>query len=180
MAKTGVLSKIERVVFILVDAFVVISSISILGVVAVVFVHVIDRKFLNILNWNFVDEWIGYLFVLMVFFSISYTLRLDKHIKLSIMSRFMSQRTWTVTEIVTSLLSVPVALFVMYSTINRLLSIKEAGTVSNTPTLTPLWIPYVPIVVGLGVFILVLVLHVTRRMLEAKARKAQGLIGNNK
>lgn len=168
-------SKIDKAVGVMSRVCVIIASLSIVGIVITVVVHTIDRKYFHLLGWIFVDEWSGYLFVLIVFFSLALTLRSgDKHIRVSLMRRFVGRRAWSVMGIVTLLLTVPVLIFMTYSATSRLLSMLEGGIRNNTPLMTPMWIPYTFIVVGLGVFTLAVVAHVIGKIIYATTVGEQG------
>jgi len=175
MTENRLFNKLDRVVDMLTRACVVIASVSLLSIVIVIVVHTLDRKYFQQLGWIFVDEWSGYLFVLIVFFSMALTLRSgDSHIKVSLMSRFVSRRVWSVAETITLFLAVPVLSFMTYSSISRLLSMLEGGIRNNTPLMTPLWIPYTFIAVGLSVFTLAVAVHLVRKVIIAATGGEEG------
>lgn len=138
----------------------VLGQVSLMFVAVVITVHTVDRKFIGVLNWVFVDEWSGYLWILMLYLSWTLTLRSKEgHLKILIMSRYIGQKAWSVLEVVMLLPGLPVLGFCLYSSIRHTLHLYESGQRSLTILMTPLWIPNAFIVLGLSVFTFVLAVY---------------------
>lgn len=168
----AVLSRMDRAVGLLSGLAVAIGAIAVAGMVFMVTAYIIVREFLKG-QWFFVEEWSGYLLVLLVYWSCAYTLRSGGHINVGVVVRFLPKRARLWMAALTSLAALGMLGFFMEKSIRWVIYAAEESLVSGFPSLTPMWIPFTFVSIGLGVFSLAMALHLARKVVEAVRGKVE-------
>ena len=163
-----VLSKIDKVIDMLSKAAVAISALSLVFLVFLITVYVFDREFLYG-QWLFVEEWSGYLLVLIFYWACAYALRSGAHIKVEIVSRLFPDRVKPWIECFMALLATGILVFLIKGSIGWVIYALEERVVSDYPSLTPMWIPLAFVPIGLCLFGLAMGLETVRRVTAAVA-----------
>ena len=163
-----VLSKIDKVIDILSKAAAAISAFTLLFLVALVTAYVVSRELLHG-QWLFVEEWSGYLVVLIFYWSCAYALRSGAHIKVDIVSSRFPDRVKRWVECFIALMGTSILGFFLKGSIDWVIYALKEGVVSDFPSLTPMWIPFVFVPIGIGLFALAMGLETIRRITVAVA-----------
>ena len=118
-------------------------------------------------KWTFVEEWVGYLLVLMAYFACAYALRSGGHISVTAVVRLLPKgvRLWM--TVFTSLLALVMLGFFTERSISWVSYTWTEETVSNFPSLTPMWIPSMFVVIGIVVFSIAMALYLVRSAVNA-------------
>jgi len=161
----GVFQWIDRGVHFLAVLMMVPAAVAIVGDTALITAYIIVRETPVPGNWRFVEEWSGYLLVLMVYFSLAYTLRTGGHISVDVVVRFLPRRVRNVLDVILSAMALAMSIFLMDRSFAWFRYGLARHLESNFPSHTPLWIPYLFIFIGLVPFGLALLLHLVRRVL---------------
>lgn len=166
---SGVLNKIDRAIGLLSGLAVGASAISVVGLAFLITANMLVRElraagYIGFI-WNFVEEWSGYLLVLLIFFALAYTLRTEGHINVNVLVRFLPRRARDAVETFTTALALAMLVYMLYRSVTWLQMIIERNIVSNFPTLTPMWIPALFVPIGLSLFGLAITLHLLRKAL---------------
>ena len=125
---------------------------------AIIIINIILRYFFK-MGFMFVDEYSGYLLVFMVFMGLSFTAKADAHVKVDLAVRKLSERIRHIFEIFTTVLCLLLMLIYLFSCYQYFLECLTTNRQSIT-TRTPLWIPLVPMIIGLICLIIERSLHV--------------------
>ena len=145
-------------------AWATLAGVAVVAMALMVVAYIISRE-LNI-KWEFVEEWSGYLLVLIGYFAMAYVLRRGEHIRVDIVAKRMPKRVRAVVEVFTSLLALAVLGLMIERSINLTLFNWENQFVSQFASHTPLWIPNVFVPLGLIIFMLALILHTARSLAD--------------
>ena len=163
-----VLSKIDKVIDSLSKAAVAISALTLVFLVVLITAYVVVRELLYG-QWFFVEEWSGYLVVLIFYWACAYALRSGAHIKVDIVSRLFPDSVKRWVECFTALMATSILGFLVRGSIDWVIYALEEGVVSDYPSLTPMWIPFAFVPIGLGIFCLAMGLETVRRVTVAVA-----------
>jgi TRAP-type C4-dicarboxylate transport system permease small subunit len=163
-----VFGKIDKVIDILSKAAVAISALSLVFLVFMITAYVFVREFLYG-QWLFVEEWSGYLLVLIFYWACAYALRSGAHIKVDIVFRLFPDRVKPWVECVSALMATSILGFLIKGSIDWVIYAVEERVVSDYPSLTPMWIPLAFVPIGLGHFGLAMGLETVRRVTVAVA-----------
>jgi len=149
-----------------------ISMISVIIWPVIMVVYVILRSF-NIC-WLFVEEFTEYWLLMIVFFSLTYTLKTKSHIKVDIVVKYLPQKARKILEIITMILSFLVILYLLNSSINFLKCGIEYKTHSSFPSHALLWPIYSIIPIGLISLGLEMFVEICYKSKELFAKKVKG------
>lgn len=137
-----------------------LNGLALLLVAIVVAVDVICRKFLNITLAGS-DEISGYVLAVSSVWAYSYCLLHRSHIRIDVVYNLVSFRLKCLFDVI-GLLALLIFISVLtHGAIGVLTESLERGSVSNTPLLTPMWIPQSLWVAGLLFFSLTLIVLCT-------------------
>ena len=118
-------------------------------------------------KWTFVEEWVGYLLVFMTYFACAYALRSGGHISVDVVIRLLPKRVRLWMAVFTSLLALVMLGFFTERSISWVSYTWTEETVSNFPSLTPMWIPSMFVVIGIVVFSIAMALYLVRSAVNA-------------
>lgn len=158
------LEKAERV---LSESFAYFSCVA-LGFIVLLITLYVTGRYTGLIYFQFVEEWVGYLVVLIVVFSLGYTLRTGGHIHIDIVvRRIQSVKVRQSLAVVTSVLGLGLAIYLTVMAVSFMLVAWRTGGVSIFPSHTPMWIPRLFIPIGLVVFdfsLLIVCVRVVREL----------------
>lgn len=103
------------------------------------------------INWLFVEEYTRYWQILIVFFALAYTFRMDKHIKVDLLVDRFPQKIRKLTKIIVLFLTFFVTIYLIIKSID----FTRFGIISGVRSITtqaPLWPVYLLIPIGLFSF----------------------------
>ena len=161
-----VLSKIDKVIDILSKAAVAIGALTLVFLVLMITAYVVVRELLQG-QWLFVEEWSGYLVVLLFYWSCAYALRSGAHVKVEIVSSLFPARVKQWVDCFIALMATGLLVFFLRGSISWVLYAIEEGVVSDYPSLTPMWIPFAFVPIGLCLFCLAMGFETIRRLTVA-------------
>ncbi len=99
----------------------------------------------------FIDEYIGYLLIVITFMGLAYTFNEGGHIKVDLIFRLLPRKAQLIVRLVTSLVALSISTLLTVETYKRVLVSYKYNVVSVTPMETPLFIPqmFIPLAFGL-------------------------------
>lgn len=114
-------------------------------------------------NWQFVAEWSTFMVMLVVFWSLAYTLRTDGHITVSLLVQRLPRRFRDALALLTATVSEIVLVYMVYRGVLWMeLSIARDIRTSGSIYKTPIWIPNLFVVIGLSMFALAVLIYIVR------------------
>ena len=132
-----------------------LSMLILFGVLLITLVQIILRSIFDIPLVG-VEELSRYLFIAFVFMGLSYSFRMDGHIKLEGIGKYFPEKVKKLIEITIDILSVFVFAIISFSAIYTTISNYK----STTPTISiPFWIFFLPTILG---FILLTIEHIKK------------------
>jgi len=121
-------------------------------------------RFLLSYPLSFVEEYSGYLLVIMGFLAIAPAFRRNAHVDVNIVTRLLPMKVKVRLKIVVTCLALFVAAILLWVSITLCWENYSNHIVSSTVMEVPLWIPQLFIPVGWVIFILVLFLSIREQM----------------
>lgn len=119
----------------------------------VVTYEVISRYLLNSpTTWS--DEIASYLLIAIVFLGLAQNLRLGDHIRIDIITEKVSARVRIWLELFAYVVGLAFSVMLFIGIWIRFYNFWTRNTLSDSPLMTPLWIPMVPVLFGTAIFIL--------------------------
>lgn len=110
---------------------------------------IVGRTFFGI-NWTFVEEFTAYGLVLIVSFSLAYTLRTGGHIKIDIVTKLLSERTRSILTAITNLAALVVVIYLTQKAAGWLCYGLVEQVHSMYPSNVLLWPVYLLLPIGLA------------------------------
>ena len=163
--RDNAISKIDRAVGWLSSTAAAISVIVILFMVLMVTVYVVVRFAGG--QWTFVEEWVGYLLVLMTYLGCAYALRSNGHVSVTVIIRLVPAKVRLWMAAITSLLALVVLVFFIDRSLSWLSYTWVEETVSSYTSHTPMWIPSIFVTIGMVVFTITMAMHLVHRVVYA-------------
>lgn len=125
----------------------------VIAMMLVVTYEVISRYLLNSpTTWS--DEIASYLLIAIVFLGLAQNLRLGDHIRIDIVTEKMSARARIWLELFAYAIGLVFSAMLLVGIWIRFHNFWMRNTLSDSPLMTPLWIPMVPVLLGTAIFIL--------------------------
>lgn len=138
---------------------VTLTAVGVLFVVAMMVVvtyEVLQRYVFNAPTmWS--DEIASYLLIAIVFLGLAQNLRQGSHIRIDVITNLVPTRTRLVLEVLAYAIGVVFSIMLVMGTWTRFDNFWLRHTSSDSPLMTPLWIPMVPVVLGAAVLSLAMV-----------------------
>lgn len=103
------------------------------------------------------DEVSSYLLVAIVFLGLASNVRHDSHIRIDVLTNLASGRTRVVLEVLAYAVGIVFSVLLLLGVWTRFANFYDRGTISDSPLMTPLWLPMVPVVVGAAVLVLTMI-----------------------
>ena len=145
--------------------------VSLIIMMLMITLGVILRYFFNN-PLTFVDEYGGYLLVVMVYMGLAYTMRAEAHINVDFVIRRLPRRARGSLEVVGGLLGLIIIGIYFWYCWNLFVSSLQAHWMSMSGR-TPLWVPHIFLVIGLPLFGLELAVRTVKKSigLQKESRK---------
>lgn len=135
----------------------------------IIFIQVVMRYvFQNSLTWS--EELARYLFVWLVYFSVSYTARREKHIRIDAAINLYPKAARPVVELISEIIVLAFSIFIAVTGVTVFQKITASGQISPAIGL-PMQFVYAAPLIG---FLLTAI-----RQVQCIIRKVKGLSGNN-
>ena len=103
------------------------------------------------------DEMASYLLIAIVFLGLAPNVRDDGHIRIDVVTNLVSGRPRLALEVVAYGAGIVFSVLLLLGTWTRFENFWSRGTLSDSPLMTPMWMPMVPVVIGAAVLVLVMV-----------------------
>jgi C4-dicarboxylate transporter, DctQ subunit len=103
------------------------------------------------------DEVSSYLLIAIVFLGLAPNIRQDAHIRIDVLTNLAKGRARVLLEVVAYVAGTVFSVLLLLGAWTRFANFYGRGTLSDSPLMTPMWIPMVPVVVGAAVLVLAMV-----------------------
>jgi TRAP-type C4-dicarboxylate transport system permease small subunit len=154
---------LERGVMRLEQGCTFIASLSFVVMLGIIVVGTLARYFFNY-PFSFVDEYSGYLLVVMGFLGMAAALRRDAHITVDIVTNALPKKVRHWLDIGAHCLAVIIAAVLFWISMKLAWENYSTHLLSSTIMETPLWIPQVFIPIGWAAFILFVFVRIKRKV----------------
>jgi TRAP-type C4-dicarboxylate transport system permease small subunit len=141
-------------------AFVLILAIIVIGTLA---------RYLFNYPLSFVEEYSGYLLVVMGFLGMASALRREAHVNVDVIMRAISRKAQAKLELADTCLAVFFSAILFWVSLRFCYENHSIGMVSSTMMETPLWVPQLFIPLGWGIFIMLLFVRIIRKLREKQS-----------
>lgn len=124
-----------------------LGGVACLALAVMLIVEVATTSFLR---WSqpWAVEYSGYLLAMTLFAGSGWTLARAGHIRVTVVTQFLPQRTMLWADVLATVFSLGVALFVTWACIGYAMRSFELGSESYYPSRTPLWAPQAMLAFG--------------------------------
>ena len=152
------------------------GGIAVLGVMIIILVFIIQRSvFVEIWPgyrpWHFVDEYSGYVYVLVVYLALTYTLMTKGHIRMELVTSRLPPRLQAYMELGCIVITFFITVLFFRLSIEYIVAVIELHHLSET--FTPMWIPYIPVMVGVVLFAFGLTVAAVDKVIEIRTQKGK-------
>jgi len=145
----------------------ILAGLSLIITLMLVFIGVVARYILR-LAVVFIDEYTGYLLVLMSFMGLAYTLRTEGHIDVDLLIRHLRKKPKLWIRTATALIALALTILLTIQTGNKMLDSYRLKAISTSPLETPLFIPQMFIPIGLGLLAISLIAMICKNVREVR------------
>ena len=136
-----------------------VACVCILFLVFIISTNIIFR-FTGIAYWLFVEEWTGYLTVLVAYFMAADALMAGSHVTVDLVTRrISSEKVRQILDVITSFVGLILILYFLRESISFMMDAWGSRQRSNFPSETLLWIPRSFVPIGLSVLALTLLMR---------------------
>lgn len=135
-----------------------ISSLAMLLIVLLILLEVFVRSFFDT-STMITDEYSAYLYVVLVFFGLGYTLATEGHIRVKILLSRLNERSQALMDLCATVMALGLTGFALKFSVSLVWEAYVLRMVSETPAQTPMWIPQTAIPLGLALFMAQLLAH---------------------
>ncbi len=139
------------------------GQVLILGMTLLITVDVLGRATLG-KSTLVSTEISGYALVALVFLGLAYTLRMERHIKIELLTRRLSPRKQQQLEIAVLILSLIFIAWFTWATMGPVVQNYIQHHISITYLHTPYWIPYLFVPVGAGMLAIGLLIEIIGKL----------------
>ena len=140
-----------------------VAFLSFIVMLVIIVVGTLARYFFNS-PLSFVEEYSGYLLVVMGFLGMASALRRKAHINVDIVMRVLPKKAQARLDLVDSCFAILVSAILFWVSLKLCYENYSIHMVSSTIMETPLWIPQLFIPLGWGTFILLVFLRILKRI----------------
>ncbi len=152
-----------------------ISSVAMILIVLLILLEVFLRSFLNT-STMITDEYSAYLYVVVVFFGLGYTLGTDGHIRVKVILSRLSGRFQPLLDLWTAVAALALTGFALWYSFLLVREAYSLKMVSETPSQTLMWIPQAAIPLGLMLFLVSLLAHAVAAVSRWKASRSRSSV----
>ena len=121
---------------------------------------------------NWADEVATFLLIAIVFLGLAQNLRQGSHIRIDIFTKLLSARANVFLELLAYGVGVMFSVVLLLGVWTRMANFWNRSITSDSPLMTPLWIPMVPVLAGAVMFGLVMIAGLAGQLQALFARRA--------
>lgn len=103
------------------------------------------------------DELASYLLIAIVFLGLAPNVRQDAHIRIDVITNLVTGRVRAALEVFAYGAGIVFSVLLLLGTWTRFANFYDRGIVSDSPLVTPLWLPMLPVVIGAAVLVLTMI-----------------------
>jgi C4-dicarboxylate transporter DctQ subunit len=103
------------------------------------------------------DEIASYLLIAIVFLGLAPNVRQDAHIRIDVLTNLVTGRVRAALEVFAYGAGIAFSILLLLGTWTRFANFYDRGVISDSPLMTPLWLPMVPVVIGAAVLVLTMI-----------------------
>lgn len=144
---------LERKIGLLEKGCTFVASLAFVAMMAIIAFGTLSRYFLG-LPFAFVDEYSGYLLVVMGFLAMVLALKRNAHITVDIVQRALPEKVRGWVDVGAQCIGILIAAVLFWLSLQLFYENYATGMRASTIMETPLWIPQISIPLGWAVFIL--------------------------
>ncbi len=154
---------LERKIGLLEKGCTMVASIAFVVMIAIIAFGTLSRYFLG-LPFAFVDEYSGYLLVVMGFLAMVLALKRNAHITVDIVQRALPEKVRSWVDVGAHCIGLFIAIVLFWLGLTLFYENYATGMRASTIMETPLWIPQLSIPLGWAVFILFAAIHIKNQV----------------
>ncbi len=139
-----------------------LSGLLLVGLVCLILTEIFLRYFFD-LSTMIADEYSGYLYLASIFLGLAYTFLKDGHIRINIVTSKLSKKSNNFIDIVASVVTLAVLVFILYRTILFTYDSYELEMLSEAVSETPLYLTQLAMPIGITLFILAVIVFMMKR-----------------
>ena len=150
------MSKIDAMIAIIRKAMRIISltlatpcAIALVAWVFLITSYILGRALFNV-PWLFVEEFTEFWLVVIGYFAIAYALMWGRHVVVDFVTSWLPARVRRGLRVFTSLLALPIAMYLVWRSIEWFIKGYERGIVTSSQLQIPFWPFYLVVVIGLS------------------------------
>lgn len=140
------------------------------GVVIIICAGVVNRLFIH-QSWMFVEEWSGLALIPMSYLSFGYAHRYNKHLKMDLIVKNMSEKWQDIMAIFAAAFSLLCLIYLMGFSYNWFDYCITRDALSSGPMQTPLWMFALSILVGMVILTLDMIGFLINRIIHLATGK---------
>lgn len=130
-----------------------LASLLLVGLTILILVEIIGRSFFDY-STMLADEYSGYLYLGVVFLGLGYTFDENGHIRISLITSRLNKNKNRIIDIIVSIILLCILCYGIYYGYLYMYDSYEMEMVSESVSETPIYLTQIPMVIGLGLFIL--------------------------
>lgn len=165
----------DRVLAALTHGLMAVGVVCVIAMMGFTTIDVIARYVFNSPTlWA--DEISSYLLIAIVFMGLAPNVHQDGHIRIDVLTNLVSGSTRVAFEVFAYAAGIIFSILMLLGVWTRFSNFWSRDTLSDSPLMTPLWLPMVPVVVGAVVLVLIMILGfmtTSHALLTAKALPAR-------
>lgn len=147
---------VDRVLVALTHGLMAVGVVCVVAMMGLTTVDVIARYAFNSPTlWA--DEIASYLLIAIVFLGLAPNVRQDGHIRIDVVTNMVSGSTRAALEVFAYAAGIIFSILMLLGVWTRFDNFWSRETLSDSPLMTPLWVPMVPVVAGAAVLVLTMV-----------------------
>lgn len=144
-----------------------ISLLCFIALVVLIMTEIIGRSFFDY-STLLADEYSGYLYLAAVFFGLGFTLEREGHIRINLLTSRLGTKVQKYIDIFAGTMASITIGFALYYATKFMSDSQEMGMLSENVSETPLYLTQIPMVLGLGLFLLSFVAFLFKRFVDDK------------
>lgn len=130
-----------------------LASLLLVGLTCLILVEIVGRSFFDY-STMLADEYSGYLYLALVFLGLGYTFDEEGHIRISLVTSKLSKSKNRIIDIIVSIILLGILCYAIYYGYLFMYDTYEMEMVSEGVSETPIYLTQIPMIVGIGLFIL--------------------------
>ena len=158
------MDKIEKLVGNIFKGTAFVCMVTLVAWVFIIVIYIIGRIFG--IGWMFVEEYVGYWLVFMAYIPLAYTLMMETHIKVELVTRRLPWKIRCVLQLCTDGIGLLIVCYLVWRSVDWLINGLKSDMHSATSLHTLLWPTFLLVPVGLTLFALAFTITLRRSVIE--------------